>query len=441
MTHLTRRLIFYALVLLFFVAGSGAILYAQGWRLDLSPLRAEKVGAIFVRSSPGDAEIFLNGAPIENQTDILSDGTFINNLFPNTYRLTLEETGYDDWNENAMVTPTLIAQFGDAVLVPSVASPAASGSVESFSIEGGEAITENTSGTVTWHGNAIGKGAIISASANLDDVIIKNPATGALALYNFTEGTSLNLGALFAGDGIVPKNIANIGIDPFDATRVIAGNTQKIGTVDLAKGAVTRIAAAAAGDTLGTSIAPSQSLLAWSVFKTASDTASIALYDKFADFTTTSSAAVAGENVSLQWITGTLLGVLQNDGALYLYDTNAQTFKKMADGVKSFSASSDGSMIAALETHSLEVFPLSGNSAYSRFNLPDTADATGVMWYKDDGHLFVKYPDRVAFLDLNDAALTNFTTVAAGTSPFYDAQANALYLIDQNSNLVQFDFP
>jgi hypothetical protein len=65
----------------------------------------------------------------------------------------------------------------------------------------------------------------------------------------------------------------------------------------------------------------------------------------------------------------------------------------------------------------------------------------GLIWYKDDAHLFVQYPDRVAFLDFADTNLKNLTTVSPGTEPQYDAQENSLYLIDQGQKLLRFDFP
>ena len=166
----------------------------------------------------------------------------------------------------------------------------------------------------------------------------------------------------------------------------------------------------------------------------------ISIFD-IAQATTTQSAAIAGKNVAVKWISGNIVGVLQNDGELYLYDTNSQTLTKLADDVKDFSATSDGSMIAALGYDSLEIFSLTDASAYSRFNIPDVANAESVVWYHDKNHLFVVYADRVSFLDLADTSLINFTTVARGTKPFYDPQANALYITTSSGMLAQYNFP
>ena len=85
----TRRRIFYALVLLFVVIGGGVVMYAEGWRLDLSTLQAQKAGGIYVRSYPNNAQITLNGKPVQNQSAFLSPGTFISGLIPKPYTVTL----------------------------------------------------------------------------------------------------------------------------------------------------------------------------------------------------------------------------------------------------------------------------------------------------------------------------------------------------------------
>jgi PEGA domain len=174
---------------------------------------------------------------------------------------------------------------------------------------------------------------------------------------------------------------------------------------------------------------------------------SISLFNR-AQATTTESVAILGKNsavISEQWISTNLVGILQNDGVLSLYDTNANSgagaITQLAETVKNFSATADGSMVAALEQNSLEIFSLDGDNNYYRFNLPDVADAQSVLWYKDDEHLFIVYPNNVSFLDLADSGLTNFTTAANGTSPFYDAQSNILYIKDSAEELVRFNFP
>ncbi len=436
MTKKTRRIIFYALVALFIILGVGVVLYAQGWRFDFALWRAEKVGAIYVQSFPRDASIFLNGEPVPNQSGFLSRGTFIPELFPRNYSLTLKEGGYLDWHEDAEVLPSLVAALKYAVLVPDAPATTSVTSLKNFFVATGELISETASDTIVWRGNTIGHGELASESENFKNIIFKSTRTGAYLLYDFDNGTSTNLSAFFTGA------ITSIAIDPSDATKVIAAGDRRIWIFDAALASSSMIEQVPSGAVLGTaSPAPSPSFIAWTRFRNASDVTSVVLYDKFTKTMTKSALTVPGKTLALAWATPSLLAVLQNDGALYLYDSNAATFQKLADSVKTFSVADDGSAIAALEERSLEVLPLTDAQTYHRFNLPDVKDATRTIWYKDMNHLFVVYPDSVSFLDLDDLGLRNFVAVAKGTSPLYKSQENIFYLIDSASKLTQFDFP
>ncbi len=104
----TRKRIFYVFLLLFFVIGAIVVLYAEGWRINFATLQAEKAGGIYVRSFPDDAQITLDGKPIQDQSAFLSPGTFISGLFPKTYTLQLMKAGYDGWTESAQGVPSLV---------------------------------------------------------------------------------------------------------------------------------------------------------------------------------------------------------------------------------------------------------------------------------------------------------------------------------------------
>ncbi len=153
-----------------------------------------------------------------------------------------------------------------------------------------------------------------------------------------------------------------------------------------------------------------------------------------------------------------LLGILQTDGSLSLYDTSSRDLHKLAAGVQDFFPSADGAMIATLERTSIEIFSLNNPndpSGYYRFNLPNIGGIQRLIWYKDQSHLFVVYKNSpnnfIAFLDFADVGLNNFTTVAHGiavtgvssadASPAYDPQTNALYVTTSKQQVVLFAFP
>ena len=165
----------------------------------------------------------------------------------------------------------------------------------------------------------------------------------------------------------------------------------------------------------------------------------VSLFD-IAAATTTQSVTTPGRPSSTMWIAPNLVAMLQADGELFIYDTGSGNLRKLADTVTSFTASNDGSMVAALEKNGIEVFSLSDASIYYRFVLPDPGGARRLIWYRDLNHLFVVYTDHVAFLDFTDTGLVNFITVARGTVPLYDRNSNVFYVRNASGTYEAYTF-
>ncbi len=111
-------MLFYAFCIAFLLLGTGTVLYAQGWRFDVNTWSIKKVGGIFIKIYPRNASILLDGIPVQNASWLLQSGTFINNLFPRTYALTLRKEGFHPWTRHITVTPSFVAEVSNAVLVP-----------------------------------------------------------------------------------------------------------------------------------------------------------------------------------------------------------------------------------------------------------------------------------------------------------------------------------
>ena len=451
MTLRARRILFYGLFALFLVLGTAITLYAQGWRIDLATFKTEKVGAIFVESSPSDAQITLNGKQVQNTNGFLSRGTLISNLFPKNYTLSLKEPGYADWTENAMVAPTLVTEMKYAVLVPvnaSSASPAED--VTGFFEAGGNVATENSAGAIMMGTTTIAHGMIKSYGSDFTTIVTRS-SLGIYFAYDLVNGTSTSITALLRKESVPQSSVTAITVNPYDSANIFVETPSRFYTIDLATGApggtIGPFATAKPGEVLEHPLAISSSWLAWAGYSNASDTSRIIVYDPFSGDTIDSSLILPGRITSLQWIRSTLLGVLGADGKLYRYDIPSETLTKMADDVKSFYPTQDGSAVATLEGSSIEIFSLTrpaNQGGYYRFNLPDIGSIRSLTWYHDNNHLFVTYPTHVSFLDLADLSVRNFTDVsgmATDTSPVYDAQENALYLIDQGGRLIRFNFP
>jgi hypothetical protein len=461
MTLRTRRVLFYGLVALFLILGTGIVFYAQGWRFDFGTFKTSKIGGIYVESFPANAAITLDGKPAQNTSGFLSRGTLISDLFPENYSLSLKAAGYDPWTESVMVSPTLVTELKYAVLIPQNAtSVSPSAHLVGFMEGGGNIVTMNASGTIAiprpGAGGAaatssavIARGTLAGADADVATILIQTPSDAwfAYGTAAAASGAGMDVSAILAKSSVAAKSITAVTLDPYDGRTVFAQTPSQLFAADVPAGTAAILATAPAGRELERPLGISSSWLAWAEYQDASGTSRIFIYDPSSGNIIDSSLSLPGHVTSLGWIRSTVLGVLGEDGELYRYDISSEALTKVADDVKSFYATPDGSTLAALESRSVEVFSLTapnGPGGYYRFNLPSITSVQSLAWYKDDTHLFVVYPDHVSFLDLADFALQNYTTVSAieaGTDPVYDAQENSLYLIDGGGRLVRFDFP
>ena len=393
----TRKRIFYVLVLLFIVIGIVVVLYAEGWRINSSTLVAEKAGGIYVRSYPNNAQITLNGKLVQNQSSFLSPGTFVSGIFPKTYTLTLSLAGYDAWTESPQILPSLVTEMKYAVLVPKTATnvATATAAVGDFFEANGEVVVVNASATISWLGKTIGYGTVVSHSTDLKTAIVRTVSakTGATTytLYDFTNATSTNLSTLLKLSGIKSTPATNVFIDPYDDTSVIAQTTAQIVAIDSGTHRTRVIETAPAGTLIESPIAISPSVMAWALIAPsgplgATSTSQIMIYDKFSGDMVDSSLVVNGPVKQLAWVRNNILGILGSDNTLYMYNVPNEQLTSLANDVKQFYPTADGSTLAALEYHSLEIFSFTTQDYY-RFNLPQIADVQGLIWYKDNTHL------------------------------------------------------
>jgi len=332
----TRKRIFYVFILLFVVIGAAVVLYAEGWRLNLSTLEAEKAGGIYVRSYPDDAQIALNGKSVPNQSAFLSRGTFISGLFPKTYTLQLSAAGYDAWTENTQVVPSLVAEMKYAVLVPKTATNIATttAAVSDFFETDGQTIVTDSSATISWLGKIIGYGTVVSHSADLRTAVIRtiSAKTGATtySFYDFTTATSTNLSALLRQSDIRSTPTTNVFVDPYDDTNIITQTPAQIVAIDSDTHRTTVVDTAPAGETIESPIAMSPSVMAWARYANASDTSQIVIYDKFSGDTTDDSLRIIGPVKQLAWVRNDVLGILASDNTLYLYNVPNEQLSTLA---------------------------------------------------------------------------------------------------------------
>lgn len=428
------------LVAAFFVLGIGTVLYVQGWRLDLAHFRITKVGAIFIRSFPKEADIFLDGRAVKNKSGILQSGTFVSNLFPKNYTLALEAEGYKDWRGSIGVLPSLVTEVKNAVLVPRTPQTIAT-SVKNFWIKGGEVIVENGEGelildrstALTAGGKTIGKGEVLGWTKDLSHILTFNKQ-GNYFWHDLEKPNGQNITLYLKKIGAIGK-IFQIYADEEDKGELIIWEPRKITLFDTERRALSTIAEVRRGAFAERPIA-SQFFIAWASHE--SGTSTVVTYDKILQ-KKHREIKLADETGELRWLDENNLAILQKNGRLYLYNVRNDEIKKLSEGVRNFTFSRNRQLLAVTKNDAFEASSLDGQNYY-KFNLRDVREIKDVVWYNDLNHLFLVYEDKTVFIDLGDNSLGNLIVAAESDNVKYDPESNLLYFLE-GSELKILTFP
>ncbi len=425
----TRRYLFYALVILFPFLGAAVVFYAQGWRLDIGTFNIEKIGAVYIKSLPKYADIKLNDKPIENKSGILDSGTFIDNLFPKNYKLTLSAEGYLDWEEHVEVRPSLVSEIKHAVLVPKTAKKVITESAKNFWNIGG-LLLKNERGELVWDSKKLSGSRLVDWNDNSQKILTEDEKNKIYFLNDISTASSpaINLSRVLVNSNIKPVNVKKILIDPANDNNLIIQTANSIFLLDVPAENITTVGKSSS--TL-VSFTASTSWLAWTTFNQATGLSRLTIYDRFSGGIKNEEVVVA-KNGKIAFRDDNELGLFQNNGDFYIKRINENRLDKLASGAKDFFFSKETDGVAILGNESVEIFSSGPESGYWRFRLPEVSKIERLEWYQDGSHLFVIYPDEAKFLDLNDESLENFPSVISGNPIRYNRQSNTLYALKNN---------
>ncbi|MDD2696712.1 MAG: hypothetical protein PHE52_00945 [Candidatus Pacebacteria bacterium] len=117
MTKKTRRIIFLTLLALFLLIAPAAILYSQGYRIDLENRKVTNTGGLFLKIIPKQAEVYLNGT-LEKKTDFFFGSILIENLLPRKYQIEIKKDGFYSWQKNLEIKEREVTEAKNIVLFP-----------------------------------------------------------------------------------------------------------------------------------------------------------------------------------------------------------------------------------------------------------------------------------------------------------------------------------
>jgi len=413
------------------------VLYAQGWRLDIKSFAAKKVGAIYVRSLPKEANIYINGKPVKNESGIFQAGTLINDLFPKTYKLKLSLPNYFDWQRTIAVQPSLVSEVKYAVLVPMEPAAVFAEPIKNFWIINEEILLRRTDNKLVFRNQTLKGDEVIDWAKNPQSILTKDSKNKTYIWNDLENNTSTNLNLIFRrlGPVTLTPNTKFI-LYPETGSKLLLVSSSSILSFDIKKGLFSNISTSTFHIA---EVSPSRAWIAWTTFDANKNISQLNLYDLLSETFKNIQKPLPGQTEKLAWANNSRLGILQNNGGFYIYDAATDKLSPTASDAKDFVFTDDSSKVAVLENRSLEVFSLK-NEDYWRFNLPEVGAVKKISWFRGWHHLFISYLDRTVFLDLDDLSQENITTVAKTDRFDYDPKSNQFYFVNEGK-LLRLDFP
>ena len=121
MTKKSRTIIFSIFSFLFIIGGPSAILYSQGYRLNLNTEEGEKLitqtGGIFIKAAPRQVEIYIDGK-LREKTDFLFGSALVENFLPGKYNVEVNKTGYLPWEKTLEIKEKEVTEAKSILLFP-----------------------------------------------------------------------------------------------------------------------------------------------------------------------------------------------------------------------------------------------------------------------------------------------------------------------------------
>ena len=121
MTKRTRTIIFFICLTLFVLGGPSAILYSQGYRLNIGAKEGEnfltQTGGVFIKAAPRQVEIYVDGK-LKEKTDFLFGSALVENLLPGKYEIEVRKDDYQSWTKTLVVKEKEVAEAKNIILFP-----------------------------------------------------------------------------------------------------------------------------------------------------------------------------------------------------------------------------------------------------------------------------------------------------------------------------------
>ena len=160
-----RRIFFYCLIGVFVLLGAYLLATAQGWVLDIKNLKVVKTGSLYLKYSPTDAVIEINGKVSDASPSILSSGVLISRLVPDDYRVKVSEPDYLPWEKTLTVGEAVVTPESQIKLWPEIWNfkEVATSSISDLWLTGAGAVLQFKDGSLHLNSNLLrGRQVVLS---------------------------------------------------------------------------------------------------------------------------------------------------------------------------------------------------------------------------------------------------------------------------------------
>lgn len=336
--HTARRIAFWFFTALFLVIGAYLTIKMLGYVIDTKHFRLTKAAGIYVKFTPRDAALFLDGEKYPGTSGFLSNDIYVPGLAPGNHTVTLSKDGYYEWKKEFTLESGKVASSKDIILWPKKLIPETSTTnVAAFWITKDGPLIKSVNGGLFFAGmNIKGRDVVISNSdsqfvvtrdANTYYFIdLDNASTfvNVVATFNELRHTQLNLSGT--------TRIREIISHPFIRTTLIVTTNSAIYLLDIKKMEIEKIFAT---DKLVAYAVSDDSLFAVDAKGVLTATNLIlrskSEYPLHLEFTTRIIAAPDGTN----------LLITDTEKRAFLYTVNSETLKKVETDVAFLSFSPD----------------------------------------------------------------------------------------------------
>ncbi|GEM_PF-1368504 len=442
MTTQIRRLIFYILIIIFFILTFFIIPYSNGWHFDFDTFKFVKLGGLYLNVEPTEAKIRVDKLNFEIKSGFMKSGILIANLFPKTYYVSIQKDGYQSWNKNLSVKPSLVTEIYQIILVPEKSNEElVKNSVVDFFPNLNYLAWKDINNKLKIDGKIIKGTKFITWLAGEKSALVYDETTKNYLVINPAQNNSaLNINLLFENlkyqkaiddKTLIKKAIAH----PIDKNKLILNTNKNLYILDFYKSSIGLI-----------QNGPYELFGANNEEIFFTDSNNLYFYD-IGKNERSILLALDNDNInSLEVSPNNQLVAFSKNNKTFLLDRSKNKDNQidlLIENPSYFKFSPDSKKIAVTyDDNKIRVFLIGDDHelfnkklmGFSSFEINSLDSNLPLVWHNNSYYLFVKSGTSLKFLEINDDQPINLQTINTNIDKyFYNKVKNSIYLIRDES--------